>query len=60
MSNEEVNEICKAYVYNVPKEQIMEASGMTSEEFDEFIRNYKSTIEKLQNHFVNVIQNKEE
>ena len=60
MTDQEIREICKAYVYNMPTERIREISGMTENELSLFISEHKDIVADIQNHFVNVIKNSEE
>ena len=51
MSNEEKREICKAFAYGVPIEEIAEVSGLSKNELVAFSAENKETIAEIMAHY---------
>lgn len=60
MTPQETNEILKAYLANVPKEQISEVASMSIDALNNFIEDHEDQLKKMQDFNVKMIQNVKE
>ena len=60
MTPQETNEILKAYLTNVPKEQISEVASMSIDALNNFIEDHEDQLKKMQDFNVKMIQNVKE